>query len=720
MSPSLAGLRGHARNRAISVLQRIPRVEKVLGTKGIGAKVLLVQAKARVMTDPTRAREMVAPLLREGPAAAPAWTLAMRAHRRLEDRPAALALAEQAVAVGAVNTGLLAYWHQVAQEVEDQDLAARVRDQIVRTTPSTATQVDQAVEALSYGQRADLERYLTMVLAQAPALDPLPIRRALVQATLAESYAQGPEAFDAAVAELSASADGPPHAAITSILTRERDWARLAPALGAALRDGTGGKVPMTTIARGALRALTEGDLTNGRDLARMVLSQTKNASLATALTEADDQAATLAGGWTQPSASPVEHTPRSGAILSVLGQSLPIRTGGYATRSHGIITSLAHRGWDMAAATRLGFPYDLWWKEDDPREAAPVDVVDGISYHRILTPGVRTYPRWPLAPYVAKGADGIVEVAQRHGASLIHASSLYDVGLASLSAARRLGVPFVYEMRGLKQLLEEARIPGFAGSEKEEYLDLIEAEVATQADRVFVITDALGERMVQLGVGPSKLVTVPNGVHVDRFTPRDRDRDLESALGLQGKTVIGYVGGFVVYEGLELLLQAAADLRRERDDFHVLLVGDGAHQRKVLAAAKELGLDESILTMPGRVPHEEVERYLSLVDITPFPRLPLPVCELISPIKPFEAMAMHKAVVVSDVAALTEIVTDGVTGRSFAKGDAADLARVLRELLDDPEQRERLGVAAREWVVAERDWSAISARIDQTYRELL
>lgn len=720
MSPSVAGLRRRARNRAISTLQRIPRVEKVLGTKGIGGKVLFAQAKAVLLEDPAKAREMVTPLLREGPAAAPAWTLAMRAHRRLEDRPAALALAEQAVEAGAVTTAMLTFWHQVALEVEDQALAERIRARLITTAPTTAAQLEQALETLSYGRREDLERYVQTVRTEAPNLDPALADQALTRVTLAEAYQKGPEAFDAAIADLSAGPDGPPHPAITAILTRERDWARLAPALRAALSDGTGGKLPMTTIARGALRALTEGDLTNGRELARMVLTQTKNSSLATALKEADDQAATIADGWTQPSGTPIEHTPREGAILSVLGQSLPIRTGGYATRSHGIITSLAHRGWDMAAATRLGFPYDLWWKDDDPREAAPVDVVDDIEYHRILTPGVRTYERWPLAPYVAKGADGIAEVAQRHGASLIHASSLYDVGLASLGAARRLGVPFVYEMRGLKQLLEEARVPGFAGSEKEQYLDLIEAEVATHADRVFVITDALGERMVELGVDPAKLVTVPNGVHVDRFTPRDRDRELEAALGLQGKTVIGYVGGFVVYEGLELLLEAAATLRRERDDFHVLLVGDGAHQRKVVAAAKQLGLDDSILTMPGRVPHEEVERYLSLIDITPFPRLPLPVCELISPIKPFEAMAMHKAVVVSDVAALTEIVTDGVTGRSFAKGDAADLARVLRELLDDPAQRQRLGDAAREWVVAERDWSAISARIDETYRELL
>ena len=126
------------------------------------------------------------------------------------------------------------------------------------------------------------------------------------------------------------------------------------------------------------------------------------------------------------------------------------------------------------------------------------------------------------------------------------------------------------------------------------------------------------------------------------------------------------------------------------------------------------------VITFTGRIPHEDVEDYLSLVDITPFPRKPLKVCEMISPIKPFESMAMRKTVVASDVAALAEIVQDGVTGRLFAKGDATDLARVLDELLDDPEQRARLGEAARTWVVEERDWHKITSRVDGVYRGLL
>jgi glycosyltransferase involved in cell wall biosynthesis len=216
----------------------------------------------------------------------------------------------------------------------------------------------------------------------------------------------------------------------------------------------------------------------------------------------------------------------------------------------------------------------------------------------------------------------------------------------------------------------------------------------------------------------------LPNGVHTAKFQPQERDRSLELSLGVRSlgvrdKTVIGYAGGLVDYEGHELLFEAVAQLKAVRSDFHVIAVGDGHHQAVVHATADRLGLGD-VVTFTGRVPHEEVARYLSLFDITPFPRLPLPVCEMISPIKPFESMAMGKAVVVSSVAALTEIVADGTTGLVFEKGSAADLARVLTEMLDSPELRFKLGESARTWVRNERDWSSIVDIVDTTYREIL
>jgi glycosyltransferase involved in cell wall biosynthesis len=224
---------------------------------------------------------------------------------------------------------------------------------------------------------------------------------------------------------------------------------------------------------------------------------------------------------------------------------------------------------------------------------------------------------------------------------------------------------------------------------------------------------------MASRGVPEDRMVVLPNGVHVDHFAPRRRDAALEHQLGTAGKTVIGYAGGLVDYEGVDLLLDAVAALRERRDDFHLVVVGDGHYQSALDAQAGRLRLGD-VATFTGRVPHSQIGRYLSLFDIAPFPRRPLPVCELISPIKPFESMAMGKAVVVSSVAALTEIVTDGKTGLVFAKGDVIELTRALERLLDSAELRASLGAQARDWVRAERDWSSIVDVVDATYREVL
>lgn len=607
-----------------------------------------------------------------------------------------------------------------ARKVGHRDLLDEVHAALLELTPTTATNLRRTVAALAKVQprhRAALELWRARIADQDPSLDLTGADTLIGAARAAEMVAAGP-LDDREVAEVLALPEGATN--LVRRLTGTRRFGDLV-ALLPTWSEQTLAGVSVTAWRWLSRHAAGHGWTALAAEAAAHVDGESPQDSTRALLAEAADEEHLLASPWSPPSRAtspdPAHLDPRS--IVSVLGQSLPLRSGGYATRSHGILTSLSERGWQVNAVTRLGFPFDLWWQADDERAPAPVDVVDGIAYHRLLTEGVRSYPRVPLAPYVEQGAAGIADLARDKRASLIHASSLYDVGMAGLTAARELGVPFVYEMRGLKQLLEEARLPLFAQSPRHHYLDLLETTVAREADALLVITAALGDHMVQLGVDPARITVVPNGVDVARFTPRERDEELAARLGLSDKQVIGYVGGLVHYEGLDLLFEALVELRRQRDDFHLLVVGDGAYERKLHQVVEELGVGD-LITFTGRVPHEDVEGYLSLVDITPFPRKPLPVCEMISPIKPFESMAMRKAVVASDVAALAEIVQDGITGRLFAKGDASDLARVLGELLDDPDQRVRLGAAAREWVAQERDWSRITDTVDEVYRALL
>ena len=345
------------------------------------------------------------------------------------------------------------------------------------------------------------------------------------------------------------------------------------------------------------------------------------------------------------------------------------------------------------------------------------VDVVDGVPYHRLsTTPGIEK--KSPITEYVDRYVGELTRVARKQRPAVIHGASNHWNGLAAVSAANRLGIPSVYEVRGLWEVTRGSRDPEWAKGGMYRFMARMEADAAAHATHVLAITNALKDELVARGVDAEKITVVPNAVDADRFTPAARDTQLEEALGVRGKTVIGYIGSVLDYEGLELLIDAADVMHARREDFTVLIVGDGAELEKFQDLVREREL-EDFVRFTGRVPHEQVERYYSLVDIAPFPRLPLPVCEMVSPLKPFEALAMGKAVVASDVAALAEIIEPGANGLLHRKGDTEDLVRHLEVLLEDPSLRAKLARQGREWVRENRQWSDMAEIVSSIYREL-
>lgn len=505
--------------------------------------------------------------------------------------------------------------------------------------------------------------------------------------------------------------------AASRVMGDHKDWDRLRELYRDASPELVDA-VPTKTSSSLANRAARAGWLDTAQTISGRIIETRKHKGARATHAQVSDQIHIARTGWPIDEARPAAYEPRPRAVLSVLAQSLPHRSGGYATRSHGILTGLQGLGWDMLAATRLGFPYDFW-SAGDKRTVPDRDVVDGMPYVRLLEPGEREYRTTPMSDYIDRFASRLAEVATEHRAGLIHASSFQNNGLAGLRAARRLGIPFVYEMRGLEDLMKISRNPDFGRTDAYRYMTGLELHIVQQADLTFVITEALREEMIRRGGPADRIAVLPNGVHTSQFEPREPDTELIAELGLEGKMIIGYAGSLVDYEGLDLLLQAAAELKAERDDFAVIIVGDGHHEGFLHRMARDLDVLD-VVTFTGRVPHDQVARYLSIFQVTPFPRLPLPVCELISPIKPFESMAMGKACITSSVAALTEIVAPDERGLVFEKGSATDLAATIRTYLDDPALRERMGRQAREWVLAERDWSDVTRIADEAYHRLL
>ncbi|GAA1485098.1 glycosyltransferase [Brachybacterium fresconis] len=399
--------------------------------------------------------------------------------------------------------------------------------------------------------------------------------------------------------------------------------------------------------------------------------------------------------------------------VFYLLHNSLPHNSAGYATRTHGLLSELNRIGWNVDGVTRLGYPYDMPGKAELP-DVPLHDVVGNVDYRRLLT-GRQVEKKNPLFYYTERYSKALLELAKQERPAIIHAASNHWNGLTAVKTARQLGIPSIYEVRGLWEVTRGSRNPEWAQSNMFKYIARMEADAAKGATRVFAITEALRDEMISRGVDGDKINIVPNGVDTSRFTPIPKDEELASQLGVAGKTVIGYVGSVLDYEGIELMLEAAEVMNRTREDFHVLIVGDGAELERFQNYVEEHEL-EHVVTFTGRVPHEDVERYYSLIDITPFPRLSLPVCEMVSPLKPFEAMAMGKAVVSSDVAALKEIVTPGVNGYLHEKGSTESLIEQLTRLLDDPEHTRLIGAQARDWVVENRDWKLLAQVIANEY----
>ena len=418
---------------------------------------------------------------------------------------------------------------------------------------------------------------------------------------------------------------------------------------------------------------------------------------------------------------------PTEKSILYHAAQSMPHSTSGYSIRTHGLVTAIRKSGWDAKVQLRHGYPLDRSdFKGGDVLEN---EEVEGTPYRFHPTSAnqstdiinyAEVFNFSQLEEYQGAAVRTLMNQAKETKPQVLHSASNFVVGLAGAEAAKRLGIPSIYEIRGFWHLTQATKRLGYESSDHYTLSERLEFEAARNSDHVFTITNALRDILLENGIAPEKVSVLPNAVDPERFDIASRNAELETELGYADKVVIGYIGSFVEYEGLELLLEATAQLKNELGDvFRVLMVGDGSIHEKLRRMTRFLAI-EDIVTFTGRVPYDEVEKYYSLIDIVPLPRRGLRVCELVSPLKPFEAMATGKVLITSDVAALAEIVDDGKTGLLHRKDDAGHLAERLKEAITDSELREKIGKQARDWVCETHSWDVISTRVTEVYTRLL
>lgn len=419
--------------------------------------------------------------------------------------------------------------------------------------------------------------------------------------------------------------------------------------------------------------------------------------------------------GWLPQTPPTVKYTAEGKKLLYILNNSLPQTSNGYATRSHGVVEGLQSAGLDLLVYTRPGFPLD-WAK----LETAPkAEKIDGAVYRRIF------YPRLDNPgnhDYFKLAADAIEESIRINKPAAVMAASNYRNAFPALVAARRVGIPFIYEVRGFWEITRGSREPEFFDTAEFRAQELIESTTAREADMVLTLNEGMRQKLVERGVDMENIHLFPNSYDPDQFSHCPRDHALAESLGIpDGTPVIGYIGSFVDYEGLDDLVEAAAKLRQDGLHFRLLIVGgDPASpiSEDLREKANDLGLKEWLI-MPGRVPFETVPSYYSIIDISPFPRKPWPVCELVSPIKPVEAMAMGKALVVPSLPALSGYGEHGETVLIYEKGNTQDLAATLAKLVADGDLRDRMGTAGQLWAQQNMTWTATSAKAAALIRSL-
>jgi glycosyltransferase involved in cell wall biosynthesis len=410
------------------------------------------------------------------------------------------------------------------------------------------------------------------------------------------------------------------------------------------------------------------------------------------------------------PRKAPV-YAPKPKTVLYTPHQSRPYHHSGYASRTHAITGALHRQGWDMHVYTRAGYPADTGIKDTITAQA----LIDDRLYH-FDTRTQSGKDDMPLDRYIDQSAAYLCEAAKKINARLIHGASNYLCGLPAIEAARRLGIPCIYEMRGLWHITRWAKDPDYHQCDQFALSQALEMQCAREADHILAITDALKQWLVDQGIESHKISVAPNAVDTDRFTPLPYDTEYAASLGVTDKIVIGYIGSFVSYEGLDLLLEAVARLPKDiQNRIKIVWAGDGPMLEPWLKLADTLNIRHLLLSL-GRIPFEAVPRLYSIIDIAPFPRSGEMVCEIISPLKPFEAMAMEKTVIASSVRPLAEIINHGETGLIHKKDNAQDLSDKLLDLISDQSLRQSCARKAREWVCRSRRWDLTAKTITGVY----
>ncbi len=399
--------------------------------------------------------------------------------------------------------------------------------------------------------------------------------------------------------------------------------------------------------------------------------------------------------------------------ILHLFDHSIPLHSG-YTFRSLAILREqhkLGYRTLHLTTPKHHAKPKDKL-----------EETVDGYHFYRTqagsnLLAKLPILNQWDVVLATKKRLNAILS---QHKVDILHAHSPCLNGMAALQAGKKFNIPVVYEMRAA---WEDAAVDHGTckqGDLRYRLSRALESYVLKRADAITTICQGLKQDMMIRGIEDEKITIIPNAVDSENFTlDNNIDKSLQTELGLSGYTVLGFIGSFYAYEGLALLIKALPTILTQQPNTKLLLVGGGFEEQNLQQQVKQLNLEKQVV-FTGRVPHQQVQRYYNLVDLLVYPRLSMRLTDLVTPLKPLEAMAQGRLVLASDVGGHQELIKEGQNGKLFKAGDAQDLANKAIDFLKHSEQWPDYRKNGRRFIETERNWSKSVSYYQDIYKSLL
>jgi PEP-CTERM/exosortase A-associated glycosyltransferase len=397
--------------------------------------------------------------------------------------------------------------------------------------------------------------------------------------------------------------------------------------------------------------------------------------------------------------------------ILHILDHSIPLHSG-YTFRTLSILKEQRALGWNTFHLTGS--------KQENCRVLE--EDVDGWHFYRTHAASslAAKLPVLNQAAVIDSLTRRLDEVAKIVKPDILHAHSPVLNALPALHVGRKMGIPVVYEVRAFWEDAAVDHGTSREGGIRYRLTQELESYALRRVNAITTICEGLRSDILGRGIASEKVTVIPNAVNIEDFSVNESpDLQLAKDLGLDGKLLLGFIGSFYAYEGLSVLLRALPKMLSRNSDIRILLVGGGLQVKELKDLVAQLDIEDKVI-FTGRVPHDQVQRYYNLIDVLVYPRLKMRLTDLVTPLKPLEAMAQGRLVVASDVGGHLELIRDGETGILFKAGDPDALALKVLDLLSRPDSWRGLRAAARSFVETQRNWPVSVARYKTVYGSLL